>query len=352
MAAMLLVGLSAWAADSTIGNLSAITTVPDNYRMPWENNGVLDYYITFNNLTNQILGGLGTAAYKGTSFFDAAGAAAAAQAASLPLHGTADAVASISGNSVSSPQITTGLGYTPPTNTAAGIVTALGYTPLASGSNAVSATTATSLAGEGTISMTNAANQTGLTFSGGILKFWATNVVVGSFTNANGGFGVSNIVATSGAIGAVTLSGGTVVVTNNGNPFISLWDTASGHRNWRVASSVTANGDFAILYSGSAGASPGTTAMQIAGITSGSVTAGNVGIGTTSPSSKLVVIGDSNVSGTLTATNGVVLPLTATPPTIGAKGGQLFCDGTNVCIVLQNSAGTLSTNRITMSAFP
>lgn len=48
------------AGDSTIGNLTPITTVPDAYRMPWENPGVLDYYITFQNLTNQILSGYQT----------------------------------------------------------------------------------------------------------------------------------------------------------------------------------------------------------------------------------------------------------------------------------------------------
>jgi hypothetical protein len=46
-----------FAADATIANApgGAITTVPDAYRMPWENPGVQGYYITFQNFTNQIL---------------------------------------------------------------------------------------------------------------------------------------------------------------------------------------------------------------------------------------------------------------------------------------------------------
>ena len=68
---MLMCGLPLLAADSTIGNLTPITAVPDAYRMPWENPGVLDYYITFANLTNQVLTG-----YASQTFANAAAAAA------------------------------------------------------------------------------------------------------------------------------------------------------------------------------------------------------------------------------------------------------------------------------------
>lgn len=83
------------------------------------------------------------------------------------------------------------------------VLTNLGTAPDAATFNAATATTATSatnLSGEGTINMTNAANQTGITFALGVFKFWASNVVVGSFTNANGGFGVSNLAATSATV--------------------------------------------------------------------------------------------------------------------------------------------------------
>ena len=60
---MLLCGLPLLAADSTIGNLGPITTVPDAYRMPWENPGVVDNYITFANLTNQVLAGYASQTY-------------------------------------------------------------------------------------------------------------------------------------------------------------------------------------------------------------------------------------------------------------------------------------------------
>jgi hypothetical protein len=68
---MLLVGLAALAADSTIGNLTPITTVPGAYRMPWENTGVVDYYITFANLTNQILSGYANQTFATTAAHDA-----------------------------------------------------------------------------------------------------------------------------------------------------------------------------------------------------------------------------------------------------------------------------------------
>lgn len=58
-----LCSLTIMAADSTIGNLTPITVVPDAYRMPWENPGVVDYYITFANLTNQVLNGMASQAY-------------------------------------------------------------------------------------------------------------------------------------------------------------------------------------------------------------------------------------------------------------------------------------------------
>lgn len=55
--------LTLHAADSTIANLTPLTTIPDTFRMPWENPGTLAYYITFNNLTNQILFGMANTAY-------------------------------------------------------------------------------------------------------------------------------------------------------------------------------------------------------------------------------------------------------------------------------------------------
>ena len=63
IALMLLCGLPALAVDTTIGNLGAITTVPDNYKAVFENPGVVDYGITFQNLTNQVLNGYASQAY-------------------------------------------------------------------------------------------------------------------------------------------------------------------------------------------------------------------------------------------------------------------------------------------------
>ena len=62
-----LLGSSAWAADSTIGGLSPITTVPDAYLMPWEYNGIADFHISYSQLTNQILAGMASQGYADAS---------------------------------------------------------------------------------------------------------------------------------------------------------------------------------------------------------------------------------------------------------------------------------------------
>ena len=56
--------------------------------------------------------------------------------------------------------------------------------------------------------------------------------------------------------------------------------------------------------------------------------------------------------GSVTATNGVALPGTITPPAIGGFGAHLWSDGTNLCVVLQNAGGTKVTNKVTMTAWP
>jgi hypothetical protein len=71
----LMFGLPLMAADSTIGNLTPITTVPNTYRMPWENPGVQDYYITYQNLTNQILSGISNATVYGSNVVGTVGSA-------------------------------------------------------------------------------------------------------------------------------------------------------------------------------------------------------------------------------------------------------------------------------------
>ena len=57
-------------------------------------------------------------------------------------------------------------------------------------------------------------------------------------------------------------------------------------------------------------------------------------------------------SGTITATNGVVLPNTSTAPALAQGGAQLWSDGTNLCVIIKNAGGVLTTNKVTMSAWP
>lgn len=60
------------------------------------------------------------------------------------------------------------------------------------------------------------------------------------------------------------------------------------------------------------------------------------------------------VSGTLSVTNGIILPgtnVTAAPAGFtGMMGAQLWSDGTNLWVTLQNAEGTRTTNRVTLGA--
>jgi len=53
-----------------------------------------------------------------------------------------------------------------------------------------------------------------------------------------------------------------------------------------------------------------------------------------------------------TGVNGVVLPATATPPALAQGGAQLWSDGTNLCVIIKDGGGALTTNKLTMSAWP
>lgn len=75
---------------------------------------------------------------------------------------------------------------------------------------------------------------------------------------------------------------------------------------------------------------------------------GTVGIGTAIPIYKLHVLGDSYT------TNGCVIMAakTTAPSAPLTAGAALWSDGTNVCAVLRNAAGTLTTNKLSMVAWP
>jgi len=63
----------------------------------------------------------------------------------------------------------------------------------------------------------------------------------------------------------------------------------------------------------------------------------------------------SITNGVVNATKGVILPASTpftAPNSLGIQGAHLWSDGTNLCIVLQNSAGTRTTNKVTMTAWP
>ena len=63
----------------------------------------------------------------------------------------------------------------------------------------------------------------------------------------------------------------------------------------------------------------------------------------------------SITNGVVNATKGVILPASTpftAPNSLGIQGAHLWSDGTNLCVVLQNSAGTRTTNKVTLTAWP
>jgi len=73
------------------------------------------------------------------------------------------------------------------------------------------------------------------------------------------------------------------------------------------------------------------------------------GIGNSRATNNLIV------PGVVISTNGFILPASTpftAPASLSGHGGHLWSDGTNLCIVLQNSAGTRTTNKVTMTAWP
>jgi len=73
------------------------------------------------------------------------------------------------------------------------------------------------------------------------------------------------------------------------------------------------------------------------------------GIGNSRATNNLIV------PGVVISTNGFILPSSTpftAPASLSGQGGHLWSDGTNLCIVLQNSAGTRTTNKVTMTAWP
>ena len=63
----------------------------------------------------------------------------------------------------------------------------------------------------------------------------------------------------------------------------------------------------------------------------------------------------SITNGVVNATKGVILPASTpftAPDSLGIQGAHLWSDGTNLCVVLQNSAGTRTTNKVTTTAWP
>ena len=78
------------------------------------------------------------------------------------------------------------------------------------------------------------------------------------------------------------------------------------------------------------------------------------------PRTNIVALGDFDVTGDVRAgsartTSGVVLLGTNTvvaPGLLTVMGAHLWTDGTNLCVVMQDSAGTRTTNKVSVTSWP
>jgi hypothetical protein len=207
-----------------------------------------------------------------------------------------------------------------------GIVTATTFSGTLSG-YASSAGISTNLSGglAGNIVYQSAANATAFLANGGsgtVLQSngvgnaptWVTAAPSGAVSGITVRDSNSNIVGTSGSITQLTFSTGLSVTGTSGAAGIATITLSSnivGSALSISGISTFTNGPVFIGAATSTG-----TASQLLQVTGGAYVSGSVGIGTTTPTSKLHVIGDVRVSGVVTATTFVgALTGTATSTT-------------------------------------
>lgn len=75
---------------------------------------------------------------------------------------------------------------------------------------------------------------------------------------------------------------------------------------------------------------------------------GNIGVGTAAPLDKVHIVG-----GIVQTNGGISQAFSIAAPSAPATQGAVYWnDGTNICVVLRNAAGTLTTNKVAMAAWP
>lgn len=340
---ILLAAIGLRAADSTIGNLVTNSAAP-GYKFVMEDPGVIDYGITFQNLTNQILSGL-SVSYGGTF-------SNAQYVLQSPITNQTYASNVVSGGIVPIGTLTTSTNWNA---TSGGFYQSDGVSRwLGVNGNGLTNLNATNLTGS--VNLTNSYGtlpQAGL--PSGVLtnndtRGWTNGagVLINTGTGAIGsGSGQTNAfeVSTSYSPRAIGVNTNGTAYFQNGGCYINSGFYFSSLYNWAYGGQVLALGPSpASIKAGGSGGSLDVNANGAGALTLGSKTDFSVAckdVFITSTNATVLSVNGLKVSGTLTATNGVIQqlkPSFTTNFTCTTNLQFYCCNGTNQVITLPNAA--------------